>query len=78
MTTPRVVLDTNVLVSGLLGGAGRPVLERWRAGDCGLVISPEVYAEYKAVLSLDFALFQSNREQHSPALGVFRPFGVRA
>jgi predicted nucleic acid-binding protein len=30
---PRVVLDTNVFVSGLLGGTATDVIRRWRAGD---------------------------------------------
>jgi len=51
VTVPRVVLDTNVLVSGLLGGAGLPVLKRWRSGGFVLVVSPEIFAEYSAVLS---------------------------
>jgi putative PIN family toxin of toxin-antitoxin system len=51
MTLPRVVLDTSVLVSGLLGGSSVPVLKRWRRGEFKLVISPEIYAEYEAVLN---------------------------
>jgi len=50
MTTPRVVLDTNVLVSGLLGGSGLDVIQRWRRGDFVLVVSPQVFEEYQAVL----------------------------
>ena len=46
----RVVLDTNVLMSGLFW-RGKPaqVLEAWRDGRFELVISPEVYAEYERV-----------------------------
>jgi predicted nucleic acid-binding protein len=29
---PRVVLDTNILVSGLLGGTATEVIKQWRAG----------------------------------------------
>ncbi len=47
----RVVLDTSVLVSGILGGTGTTVLERWRAGEFILVLSLEIYEEYVAVLS---------------------------
>ncbi len=50
MTTSRVVLDTSVLVSGLLGGSSVSVLERWRQGDFTLIISPDIYAEYETVL----------------------------
>jgi putative PIN family toxin of toxin-antitoxin system len=48
---PRVVLDTNVLVSGLLGGTATDVIRRWRAGDLQMVLSPEIMAEYEGVLS---------------------------
>ncbi|MFP4395164.1 MAG: putative toxin-antitoxin system toxin component, PIN family [Anaerolineales bacterium] len=51
MTLRRVVLDTSVLVSGLLGGSSVPVLRRWRRGEFELVVSPEIYAEYEAVLT---------------------------
>ena len=47
----RVVLDTNVLVSGLLGGTATDVIRRWRAGDFQMVLSPEIMAEYEDVLS---------------------------
>ena len=46
----RVVLDTNVLVSGLLGGTATDVIRRWRAGDLQLVLSPDIMAEYESVL----------------------------
>ena len=47
---PRVVLDTNVLVSGLLGGTATDVIRRWRAGEFDLILSAEILAEYEAVL----------------------------
>ena len=47
----RVVLDTNVLVSGLLGGTATDVIRRWRAGDLQMVLSPEIMAEYESVLN---------------------------
>jgi putative PIN family toxin of toxin-antitoxin system len=50
MTIPRVVLDTNVLVSGLLGGSGLSVMQHWRRGDFVLVVSPQILTEYTAVL----------------------------
>lgn len=50
MTPPRVVLDTNVLVSGLLGGSGIHVIRQWRRGDFVLVVSPQIFEEYQAVL----------------------------
>ena len=50
MIKGRVVLDTSVLVSGLLGGSSVPVLEHWRREEFRLVVSPEIYAEYESVL----------------------------
>ena len=48
---PRVVLDTNILVSGLLGGTATEVIKRWRAGAFTLIVSAKIMAEYEAVLS---------------------------
>lgn len=50
MTERKVVLDTSVLVSGLLGGSSVPVLESWRREEFILVVSPEIYREYESVL----------------------------
>ncbi len=49
----RVVLDTNVLVSGLRGRDTPPVriLDRWRAGDFELVSSPVLLDELLDVLA---------------------------
>jgi putative PIN family toxin of toxin-antitoxin system len=48
---PRVVLDTNILVSGLLGGTATEVIKQWRAGAFTLIVSEKIMAEYEAVLS---------------------------
>ena len=48
---PRVVLDTNVLVSGLLGGTATAVIRRLRAGAFQMVLSPEIMTEYENVLN---------------------------
>jgi putative PIN family toxin of toxin-antitoxin system len=48
---PRVVLDTNVLVSGLLGGTATEVIRQWRTGAFDLILSAEILAEYEEVLS---------------------------
>jgi predicted nucleic acid-binding protein len=46
----RVVLDTNVLMSGLFWrGTPARILEAWRGRRFDLLISPEVYAEYERV-----------------------------
>jgi putative PIN family toxin of toxin-antitoxin system len=47
----RVVLDTNVLVSGLLGGTAAEVIRRWRAGSFDLILSEEIMTEYADVLN---------------------------
>ena len=47
---PRVVLDTNILVSGLLGGTATEVIKQWRAGAFTLIVSAEIMVEYEAVL----------------------------
>ncbi len=46
----NVVLDTNVLVSGLLfGGVPGRILDAWSNGAIRLVISPSILEEYRRV-----------------------------
>ena len=46
----KVVLDTNVLVSGLLfGGVPGRILSAWNAGTIHIVISPPILDEYRRV-----------------------------
>ena len=46
----RVVLDTNVLVSGVFfGGLPRRILDAWRSGALIVVFSPEILDEYQRV-----------------------------
>ena len=46
----KVVIDTNVLVSGVFfGGLPAKVLEAWRDGSYDLVVSPEILDEYRRV-----------------------------
>lgn len=46
----RVVLDTNVLVSGFFfGGVPGRILSAWRDGHVKLVVSPSILAEYREV-----------------------------
>lgn len=47
----RVVLDTNVLISALLGGQSRRVLELWRSGRFEVIVSKEILSEYLAVVN---------------------------
>lgn len=48
---PRVVLDTNVVVSAAWGGVPWRVVEAWLAGRYLLLISPAILAEYQATLA---------------------------
>src|SRR6185295_13219172 len=46
----RIVLDTNVLMSGLFWrGTPARILDGWRDRHFDLLISPEVYSEYERV-----------------------------
>ena len=46
----RIVVDTNVLVSGLMfGGTPARVLSAWTDGVVTLVVSPEILEEYRRV-----------------------------
>jgi putative PIN family toxin of toxin-antitoxin system len=50
---PRVVLDTNILISALITPRGTPakVLQSWRAGHFDLVTSPHLLLELREALS---------------------------
>jgi putative PIN family toxin of toxin-antitoxin system len=51
MITPRIVLDTNVLISAIVfGGRPREVLERVISGTCSIAISLEMLDEFQGVL----------------------------
>jgi predicted nucleic acid-binding protein len=46
----KVVVDTNVLVSGLLfGGVPGQILTAWTSGAFVLVVSPSILSEYRRV-----------------------------
>lgn len=47
----RVVLDTNIFVSMLLGGHVGAIHEAWKASSFTLVVSEEIISEYLDVLS---------------------------
>jgi len=47
---PRIVLDTNVLISSLWGGYPRKVVRRWHKGNVCVLMSQPVLEEYLAVL----------------------------
>ena len=47
----RIVLDTNVLVSGaFFGGIPGRILQAWRDGKVQIVVSPQILDEYREVL----------------------------
>jgi putative PIN family toxin of toxin-antitoxin system len=47
----RIILDTNVVVSGILfGGSSRELLQLWFDGEFDVVCSPDILEEYKEVL----------------------------
>ncbi|MGC8785480.1 MAG: putative toxin-antitoxin system toxin component, PIN family [Armatimonadota bacterium] len=46
----RVVLDTNIFVSALLGGRLGAIVDEWRTGKFTLVVSEPIVREYVAVL----------------------------
>jgi putative PIN family toxin of toxin-antitoxin system len=46
----RVIVDTNVLVSGVFfGGVPGRILSAWSAGEIVLVLSPDILEEYRRV-----------------------------
>lgn len=47
----RVVLDTNILVSSVLGGALRTIVDAWKAGKFTLIVSEAIVSEYLDVFS---------------------------
>ncbi len=48
----KVVLDTNVLVSGIFfGGLPHRILEAWRDGKIQLLLSPAILEEYRRVMT---------------------------
>lgn len=61
----RVILDTNVVVSGLFfGGAPRRILELWREGALEWVITSQILEEYRRVGSV------LGRRECGPVLGL--------
>jgi len=47
----RVVLDTNIFVSAILGGKLSIILDEWRAGQFTLLVSEPIVREYLDVIS---------------------------
>lgn len=56
----KLILDTNVLVSGIFfGGIPGKLLSAWRSGRVSLILSPAILAEYRRVAE---ELASSHRE----------------
>lgn len=46
----RVVLDTNIIVSGYLGGAVEAIIVAWKSGEFALIVTEAIIDEYLSVL----------------------------
>jgi len=56
----RIVLDTNVLMSGIFfGGAPGSILNAWQAGQIRLAVSPEIVEEYIVTAEVLSARYES-------------------
>ena len=70
------VIDTNVLISGVLGydrpdSAPGEILRRWSRGDFTLVLSPALLDELQDVLSRPYFVDRLSVEQRERALAAF-------
>lgn len=63
---PRIVLDTNVWVSGILSPRGAPgqILELILSGGVGLVVTSSIVLEYREVLERPEFGFSIERRKH--------------
>lgn len=73
----RIVLDTNVLVSGLLNPDGNPgrVVDLFLAGEVTLLVDDRILAEYRAVLPRP--KFGFDESSVSDLLNLIEAEGVR-
>lgn len=72
----RAVIDTNLLVSGLLNDTGAPakLILRWLKGQFDILISDEIMAEYAYVLH---HLPEVDQRKVEILLGELRASGIR-
>jgi len=66
VSPPRVVLDTNVLISSLWGGLPRRVINHWQGGQLRVLMSPAILDEYLSVLTR----FQPTPDDLDALIGV--------
>ena len=73
----RIVLDANVLVSGLISRKGPPgqILDAWLAGQFQLFISPQILEELRRVLRYPRILNRLTIEQ---VTGLLDKLGIEA
>lgn len=45
----KIVLDTNVQISAILGGRSQRVLDLWQSGEFEVIVTTEILTEYLAV-----------------------------
>jgi putative PIN family toxin of toxin-antitoxin system len=70
----KIVLDTNVFVSGIFFSGPPPQnLRAWRVGSIRIAYSPEIMLEYKRVLAEFSQQFPGVRD--GPFLGLLRRYG---
>lgn len=76
----RVVLDSNVVVSGLIAPKGVPgrILQAWEEGGFQLIVSPALLLEYRRALGYDRVRERHQRDddQLDALVSSFARFGV--
>ncbi|MFN8414103.1 MAG: putative toxin-antitoxin system toxin component, PIN family [Anaerolineales bacterium] len=73
----RVVLDTNIVISSVLGGALVLILERWNDGKFTVIVTSDVLGEYFEVLNRPkFNLKQETIDKIARYLYQFSEFVV--
>ena len=74
----KVVLDTNVLVSGLLKPRSAPakILRLILQGDLDIIMNEHILAEYNEVLRRE--KFSFNQKEVERIIEIFRSYGIRA
>jgi len=74
MTVPRVVIDTNCLVSALVFSRGRFawLCEAWQSGRCVPLVSRDTVCELLRVLN--YPKFELGRDEQEALLAEFLPY----
>ncbi len=76
----RIVVDTNVVVSGAISAKGAPaeILRRWRQGQFELLVSEPMLAEYERALSYGRvrARHQMSQAEIHALVTQFRRFAI--